>query len=168
MTFQTIFHNFGAWLALQYDAAPAIMIGITLVFTVLLLAMISWLIRYMMSGTSKSEEIVLRSIPISGWKARGLLIVADEAGKSHNIDFGLLRIGREADNDVQLMYDTVHRYHAILERTPEAEFYILDVSGCDGNGVRVDGERIQRARLRGGELIEIGPAKLQFQLADTA
>ena len=96
---------------------------------------------------------------------RGLLIVANSSGEIHEVGHGLVRIGREKDNDVQLVHKTVHRYHAIVERTAEAEFYIIDVSGAGGNGVRVDGERIERARLRGNELIEVGRARLRFQLA---
>ena len=84
--------------------------------------------------------------PISGWKARGLLTITDGDSESYEIDYGLLRIGREPNNDIRLTYNNILRYDAIPERASDAEFYILDVSGCDGNGVRVDGRKTRRAR----------------------
>jgi pSer/pThr/pTyr-binding forkhead associated (FHA) protein len=57
----------------------------------------------------------------------------------------------------------VHRYHAVIERTPEEAFVITDVSGKEGNGVRVNGERTAKARLADGDVIELGRAKLKFE-----
>ena len=105
-----------------------------------------------------------KTVPASAWQFRGALSDSADGGERYLINQGLVRIGREDDNDVQLMHNTVHRYHAVIERTPEAEFVIVDVSGADGNGVRVDGVRRDRSRLRGGEMIEIGKVPLWFQL----
>ena len=164
MIFYSIIDNFAAWLAIKYAEIPIIIIGIGMASAVPFLAVACWLIRYVIPNMSKRVASVPRFVPTSVWKARGQLVIADGGGESHEIDYGLLQIGREADNDIRLMYDNVHRYHAILERTSDAKFYILDVSGRDGNGVRVDGGKIQHARLRGGELIQIGPVCLHFQL----
>ncbi len=105
-----------------------------------------------------------KTIPASAWQVRGALSDSADGGERYLINQALVRIGREDDNDVQLMHNTVHRYHAVIERTPEAEFVIVDVGGADGNGVRVNGTRIDRARLRGGEMLEIGRVQLWFQL----
>jgi pSer/pThr/pTyr-binding forkhead associated (FHA) protein len=77
----------------------------------------------------------------------------------------VIRIGRHADNDVRLSDRSVHRHHAVIERTPDEAFVIRDVSGKDGNGVRVNGERTERAKLADGDVIELGRAKLRFENA---
>jgi pSer/pThr/pTyr-binding forkhead associated (FHA) protein len=59
----------------------------------------------------------------------------------------------------------VQRYHAVIERTPEAAFVIIDVSGEGGNGVRINGERQARARLFDGDVIELGRTRLTFESA---
>ena len=76
-----------------------------------------------------------------------------------------IRIGRHEDNDIRLTDSSVHRYHAVIERTPEEVFVITDISGKDGNGVRVNGARTAQTRLTDGDVIELGRAKLKFENA---
>lgn len=56
----------------------------------------------------------------------------------------IVRIGREDDNDIVLPSPTVHRYHAVVQRTDEGEIVVLDLSGEEGNGVLVNGKRVSR------------------------
>jgi hypothetical protein len=74
-----------------------------------------------------------------------------------------IRIGRHQDNDIRLPDTSVHRYHAVIEQTADEEFVITDVSGTDGNGVRVNGERLARAQLADGDIIELGRTRLKFE-----
>jgi hypothetical protein len=152
------------WIGNEFERSPAIVLGVGLALAMMPLAVLGLFIRRTQRNAQPADVTHPKSIPISGWKARGLLVVANSRGEVHEVGHGLVRIGREEDNDVQLAEKTVHRYHAIVERTPDAEFYVTDVSGADGNGVRVDGQKIERERLRGGELIEVGRARLRFQL----
>jgi pSer/pThr/pTyr-binding forkhead associated (FHA) protein len=74
----------------------------------------------------------------------------------------MVRIGREADNDICLQEKTVHRYHAVIRRTTDGEVIITDLSGPDGNGVLVNGTRIGEGRLKRGDVLAIGEVKLNF------
>ena len=76
-----------------------------------------------------------------------------------------VRIGRHQDNDIRLTDSSVHRYHAVIERTPEQAFIITDLSGKDGNGVLINGARLAQARLTDGDVIELGRMKLKFESA---
>lgn len=76
----------------------------------------------------------------------------------------MLRIGREADNEIVLEAPTVHRYHAVIQRTPDAGYVITDLSRENGNGVFVNGQRIAEAQLRSGDEIRLGTAVLAFVL----
>lgn len=76
---------------------------------------------------------------------------------------GLVRIGRHEDNDIRLPYSTVHRHHALIHRTPDSEFVIMDLSGQSGNGIVVNGEKRAEARLSNGDTILLGDARLRFE-----
>src|SRR5690606_16400828 len=54
----------------------------------------------------------------------------------------LVRIGRHEDNDIRLAHASVHRHHALIHRTSEDEYVIVDLSGREGNGVLVNGQRL--------------------------
>jgi hypothetical protein len=73
------------------------------------------------------------------------------------------RIGRHRDNDIRLADRSVHRRHAVIERTPDEVFVIVDVSGRNGGGVRVNGQRTGRVQLSDGDVIELGRARLKFE-----
>jgi pSer/pThr/pTyr-binding forkhead associated (FHA) protein len=77
----------------------------------------------------------------------------------------VIRIGRHEDNDIRLTDSSVHRHHAVIERTPEEAFVIIDISGKDGNGVRINGARTAQAQLADGDVIELGRAKMKFETA---
>lgn len=77
----------------------------------------------------------------------------------------IVRIGRQEDNDIRLADRSVHRHHAVIERTADEAFTIKDISGQDGSGVRINGEAKAEARLADGDVIELGRARLKFENA---
>ncbi|MEO1281254.1 MAG: FHA domain-containing protein [Pseudomonadota bacterium] len=101
----------------------------------------------------------------SGEGSGGAVPPSDAAHKSDVYVFSqgdLLRIGREADNDIVLGSKTVHRYHAVIRRTRDAGYVLVDLSGTGGNGVHLNGERILDGQLRDGDQIVLGTARLKF------
>jgi FHA domain len=84
----------------------------------------------------------------------------------HRIDSSMIRIGRHEENDIRLVSQTVHRYHAVLHRTSEQKFVITDLSGPQGNGVVVNAERVDQAALAAGDLIELGDVRLRFRFGE--
>jgi FHA domain len=102
---------------------------------------------------------------------RGQLPLLDVIGTGadadvHRIDSNMIRIGRHEENDIRLASQTVHRYHAVLHRTPEQKFVITDLSGPGGNGVVVNAERVDQAPLAAGDLIELGDVRLRFRFGE--
>jgi pSer/pThr/pTyr-binding forkhead associated (FHA) protein len=78
------------------------------------------------------------------------------------IGHSLVRIGRESDNDIRFAAKTVHRYHAVIRRTTEGDVVINDLSSADGNGVLVNGSRVEETRLKKGDVINVGEVRLKF------
>lgn len=92
-------------------------------------------------------------------------VIGDEADV-HRLGGTMVRIGRHEENDIRLTSQTVHRYHAVLHRTPEETFVITDLSGPQGNGVIVNTERVEQAQLAPGDLIELGDVRLRFRMSE--
>lgn len=95
-------------------------------------------------------------------EAHAFVEVLSPAAARVEILHDMLRIGREADNDIRLRSDTVHLYHAAIYRQDAGTYCIADFAGTAGDGVRVNGERCEEALLHDGDLIELGPGRLRF------
>jgi hypothetical protein len=102
-----------------------------------------------------------RSIPVRQHEA--WLVIGESGSDMLPLAGQMTRIGRHPDNDIRLPDGAVHRYHAVIERTADDEFVITDLSGKDGNGVRINGERLERAHLVDGDVIELGRTRLKFE-----
>ena len=69
-------------------------------------------------------------------------------------------IGREVDNDIQLLINGVSRYHAMLSFNGN-EWYLEDLGST--NGTRVDQQKITgKVVLKQGNVISVGDQKFQF------
>jgi hypothetical protein len=98
--------------------------------------------------------------PTQAW-----LSIEGEAAGKHRFAGEMIRIGRHPDNEVWLRENSVHSYHAVIHRTEDAGFFITDLSGQEGNGVRINGTRRARSRLANGDVIELGKARITFAMA---
>lgn len=177
------------WVAASYDRAPALVLGLVALIAVPPLALIGLLARRReaealsiaeaqtqvrrVPRSAKAEpregvrtgHIPLR--PLEAWiEIENRSEVAPSApDRKYTLARPLLRIGRETDNDVCLEEVTVHRYHAAIHRTEDAEYVVTDLSSSGGNGVVVNGRAVAEARLKNGDVIELGKARLRFSAA---
>ena len=169
-----------ALLAAGYERAPALLIALCAFIVLPAVALISLLVQWMVRRRRRwaairaaelraadAEPVVdvpaADAIPL--WSEEAWLTVDGPGPGTLPLDSRRIRIGRDQDNDIRLPDASVHRYHAVIERTPEAAFVIVDISGADGNGVLVNGERQTRARLFDGDVIKLGRTSLKFESA---
>jgi pSer/pThr/pTyr-binding forkhead associated (FHA) protein len=105
------------------------------------------------------EEVQISPEELEG--GRGVLIVkrGPNAGSKFFLDSDVTQVGRHPDSDIFLDDITVSRRHAELRRGPH-EFKLADVGSL--NGTYVNRERVEDARLRSGDEIQIGKFKLVF------
>ncbi|MGI9479609.1 MAG: FHA domain-containing protein [Hyphomicrobiaceae bacterium] len=155
-----------AWIQTKYLEEPAVILGIALALAVPAIATAGAVVRRI-SQTSGHPEVVeiptVRTRPISVWRQTAYLELPDNS--RYPIEQDIVRIGREADNDLRLAHPTVHRYHVVLERSPDVEFIVSYVGDPDHAGLIINGNAVQRQRLRGGEVLEIGSIKLRFSVS---
>ena len=166
----------------SYAREPTLMIALALVF---LLSPVVSLVLFMTQSARKAivqrktmrGESLKQAMQAAGtstattepggaafWNAEAALEFVDEDYDPLPLMGRMLRIGRHEENDVRLADKTVHRHHAVLQLTGEQGYTITDLSGTEGNGVLVNSERVTQARLRDGDIIELGAVKLRFAL----
>ena len=164
-----------------YAKAPAVVIVVSAFLLVPLVALFSYAVqsvarrrariaavravRLRAAQTEPTTEMPADSgIPL--WSHEAWLTM-EAGGTSGTLPLAgqLIRIGRHQDNDIRLPDSSVHRYHAVIERTAGEEFVITDLSGKEGNGVRINGERLSRAQLNDGDVIELGRTRMKFESA---
>lgn len=157
------------WITAKYSEAPAVVLGVGFALALPALAILSALARLIARSTASRssvdvpEDKTIRTVPISAWSQSAALEMTDNS--RYPIEQSIVRIGREVDNDLCLADPTVHRYHAVLERSPDAEYSIQYIGDPDRDGLLINGQAAQRQRLRGGEVLEIGAIKLRFAVS---
>lgn len=155
-----------------YARAPALVVGIGFALMLPMLALAGLVLHRIqrrrtdaaLAAPPPPTDIETTRAVTEGlaWPADAFLSMAG-ASSPKPIGRELLRIGREDDNDLCLTHPTVHRYHAVVRRTPESDFIVVDLSARDGNGVLLNGRRVAQARLRDGDVIGLGAVELRFE-----
>ncbi len=162
-----------SWLGDSYTRAPALMVVLAALIALPPLAFAGFMLRRQsrrspdatvrIARPARRTEGTARNVTarteLSAWPTEAWVEIG---GHRYVIGRTMLRIGREADNDVCLMQKTVHRYHAVIRRSTDGDVVITDLSGADGNGVTVNGKRVGERSLRSGDVIGIGEVALKF------
>lgn len=170
--------GFLRWVRESYRRAPALMLGVGFILAIPPLALLGLLMRRLRRPQPKPAPVEVAvpaedaeqaedTAPATGrpgdgmtWPVDAWLDLAD--GLRFPIGREMLRIGRDEDSDLVLRDEAVHRNHAVIHRTEDAEIIIVDLSGDGGNGVMLNGKRVSRARLRNGDKIGLGRTELGF------
>jgi hypothetical protein len=161
-----------------YARAPALALVLAAVLILPVVALASWLMHGLSRRRAAAAAIRALQLRAAGADTTTEMPASDgiplwpheawirlEGGEAAGVPLAgqLIRIGRHQDNDIRLPDSSVHRYHAVIERTPEEVFVIIDLSGKDGGGMLVNGERHERVRLSDGDVIELGHTRLRFE-----
>ena len=105
------------------------------------------------------EEIHISPDELEGGRAVLVVKRGPNAGSKFFMDSDNTSIGRHPESDIFLDDITVSRRHAEIRRGGNG-FTLNDVGSL--NGTYVNRERVEEARLRSGDEIQIGKFKLVF------
>ncbi len=156
------------WLESRLRESPALVLAITATVLFPLLAATGSLLRLALPGSPSTvphRAAGLSPAPHnSATHQRALLEFQRHDWMPFEIGHAIVRIGREKDNEIVLDHPTVHRYHAVIERTSDGDIHIAYVGAPGGNVLRVNGRKATRHHLTGGEILDIGAIKLRFTL----
>jgi pSer/pThr/pTyr-binding forkhead associated (FHA) protein len=92
-------------------------------------------------------------------------VLVDEGRVALRLAAAVVRLGRSLTADLRFEDPTVSRRHAVITRDGDG-FAVLDDRSL--NGVWLNGRRVSRARLRDGDVLEIGRHRLTFAAGATA
>jgi hypothetical protein len=159
-------------LVAAYERAPALLLGLAVLLVLPPLVLFGRALRtrspqsdpadatrLVRRGGAKDRPVVAASAEEPQWPSAAWIEIS---GNERRPIGDIVRLGRDADNDICLDDKTVHRYHAAIHRTDDAAYVITDLSRSRGNGVLVNGRRTQEGRLQDGDTIELGQTKLRF------
>ncbi|HSP42736.1 MAG TPA: FHA domain-containing protein [Luteolibacter sp.] len=102
--------------------------------------------------------LVRRNSAGTGAVGNTYLELADNSAVRYPVSGSAVRIGRGQDNGIRLANNSVSKHHAEILRNREGKLLITDLSS--GNGVFVNGNRVDSAELFHGDLIELGEVHL--------
>lgn len=168
----------GAGIVEAYQRSPVLVLGLAIAGALPLLA---GFVAFGRAMRRRRETVAVRAYGSSDGRARigdkAWIEIARGGDGSGDGDVAsapvmfageLLRIGRHSDNDIALDHASVHRHHALIQRTPDQEFVLVDLTAGTGNVLLLNDRRVDRAILRDGDRITLGETGVTFHIGAEA
>lgn len=152
--------------------APALALGMASVALLLPLALLTLGVRVVVAARhSACEPEALgaseRTSLVTGFSLpRRARLEGAELGKAGSLEIRrtLTRIGRADDNEIVINSADLEPYHAAIERTPECDLYLCDLTRGGRFAARVNGGKARpRRRLSDGDVIMLGRVRLTYR-----
>lgn len=151
--------------------APALFLGMLSVALFLPLAVLTFGVRAAVAArrcptVPEVEGASERTALVTGFsRPRRACLEGVELGGSGTFEIrhSLSRIGRADDNEVVINNADLEPYHAAIERTPECDIYLCDLTRGGRRAARVNGRRSPRQRLCDGDVITLGRVTLTYR-----
>ncbi len=121
------------------------------------------------TSVTRPTETSMLAYPTVVARDRALLTVLTgiNAGQVFTIDTDETTIGRGREVTVRVEDVGISRAHSRIVRTMDGKFYVEDLGST--NGTFVGGRRVERAELRVGDRVQIGPnVVVRFAILDEA
>lgn len=112
------------------------------------------------SDTPYDGENATRVVGNESSPVLGYFVMLDDVDNRFAIREKSVTIGRHSENEFRLNNDSVHRHHAHFHMTDDMRGTITDLDTA--NGVRVNGEQVNRRELHNGDLIELGEVRFRY------
>lgn len=159
----------GAQVAEAYRRSPVLVMGLALAGALPLVAGIFAVGRALRRRAVRKERDVPSAPELARVGDKAWIDIGEGAGAvAVSFTGEILRIGRHSDNDISLEHDAVHRHHALIQRTPDEEFVLMDLTAGTGNQPLLNGRPVARAALKDGDRIALGGSNLTFHLGVVA
>lgn len=95
-----------------------------------------------------------------------LLNPVHENGRVLALDSKPITFGRAPDNTVRINDDRASRYHCVVEPDAEGGAFVKDLGSK--NGTRVNGTKVESARLKAGDLLNVAGLEWTVQIGASA
>lgn len=151
------------WAHHGYAKSPPVMIGLGALVAMPFLAVLGLLLR-----ASLTPAPLARSDPEEAPAPTRQAWIEIEGQENSRLQIAgtMLRIGRQDDNDLCIQDSSVHRYHAVVYRSADTGYVVMDVGGENGNGIKLNDVPVAQAPLKPGDRLLLGQVPLLFGAAD--
>ncbi len=154
-----------------YSRAPALALGMLCIAILLPFAVLTFGVRSVVAARrfadeSDDESPSDRTALVTGFsRPRRACLEGADLGDAGAVEIrrSLTRIGRADDNEVVIDHADLEPYHAAIERTPECDIYLCDLTRGGRRAARVNGRRAPRLRLCDGDVITLGKVSLTYR-----
>ncbi len=148
-----------------YQRSPVMVMGLGLAAILPWLAVVVAITRAMRRRAARRNIEARPTIDPLPLAAKAWIDIGEGANRAPLAFTGeILRIGRHSDNDIALEHNAIHRHHALIQRTPDDEFVLMDLTAGTGNETLLNGRPAARAPLKDGDRIALGDTILTFHL----
>ncbi len=86
--------------------------------------------------------------------------------KTEVLSIGVIKIGRMSSSNLQIDDDGVSKMHAIIETADNGDIDVIDLASAEGTFV--NGNKINRARLNDGDVVNLGGVEIKVSFVDAA
>ncbi len=138
--------------------------GLGIGLVVLFLLLVVWLRRRYVdrkTATAAEAEEAARLAALEHPIAH--LKFFDEGEPEYPMRSSAIRIGRRADNDIQISNTSISAYHAEIQQRRDGTFIITDLDSL--NGVSINDEPVDVGQLKDGDVVDLGETRFRFELA---
>ncbi len=177
-----------AWLAEHYARVPTLMFGLAALVAFPVIAVMAAAFRRLAQESDATHRIKQSPHSLTtqdhqagdaggrtgtpAWPTKAAVVLKDPAGvgtiaRRFELARPVVQIGRSTDTDIVIQDASVHRYHATIHCTEDAEYVVTDLSAGFGNGVVVNGQRVLQHQIFDGDEIRLGRAKMMFITSQT-
>lgn len=163
-------HRIDVLIRQGYARSPEMMLGFAIAILLPLLALTATLGRASVRWHRRRQRMLRQEMMAKalatehpGMPAGHAWLELDGSGhRAVGLDRELVRIGRDGENELTLEHGSVAHLHALIRRTPDWDYLIVDVSG-GGEGVTINGEPKESSALRDGDRIGLGALAVTFR-----
>lgn len=131
--------------------------GVPLSLLVLIILVLISLFLLTRKQLSKENTVLPQKDQV---KPYAYLITQDEKAHRYPITNTIWRIGRSLDNEMTISDSSMSRRHAEIHRYNNGKFVLFDLGST--NGVYVNNKKIEKKKIKEGDIIEIGDVFFRF------
>lgn len=94
-------------------------------------------------------------------------IVEDgEVAETRELDRDVVKIGKLASSHLRLDESSVSRIHAVIERSGDGSYSVIDLGSAEGT--YVNGEQVTKSEVQSGDELRFGDAVVRIEFVETA
>jgi hypothetical protein len=158
--------RFASAIERAYARAPLAVVAFAFGLVLPVAGLVTWQLRLCARLVARSLSRPVHEPPDATPPLRaavGWLDIGRDSPRRIHLAADLHRIGQDADCDIRIDGAGTGALQAVIRRTPEREYHLIDMSGPSEPAIRLNGASFRVATLRDGDTITAGEMHAIFR-----